>query len=75
MPRFRVGDYVQLHDELRGPYQGFVGLVISVKPNEEHRALDRYLVSFSGAAVIEAWDAELTTSVIHDRSRIRGHAA
>ncbi len=74
MSRFKVGDYVQIHDELMNPYQGFVGLIIGVRPNEEHRALDRYLVTFDGAAVIEAWDGQLD-SVLHDRNRIRGHAA
>ena len=72
--RFKVGDYVQMRDELFSPYQGFVGLVIGARPNEEHMAVDRYLITFGGASVIEVWDGQLD-SVVHDRNWIPGHAA
>ena len=74
MPRFKVGDCVQMRDELISSYQGLAGLVIGVRPQEEHMALDRYLITFGEATVIETWDGQLD-SVVHDRNWIPGHAA
>jgi hypothetical protein len=74
MPRFKVGDNVQMSDALTSAYDGSLGLIIGVRPNEEHMALDRYLVTFGGVTVIEAWDGQLF-SVERDRNQVSEHAA
>jgi hypothetical protein len=46
-PRFKIGQSVQITNDIQAPHAGEVGVIISVQYSQESRTLDKYIVHFA----------------------------
>ena len=68
MPRFRIGDFIELNGLLGEINGGAIGIVVSVVPNKHSiSALDEYTVAFKDSRVLRFWSFQLTPAAIDQR--------
>jgi transcription antitermination factor NusG len=60
MPRFRVGDRVEITDVILSRFVGQTGVVAEVHPHKSGKTtLDRYTVEFDNSELKIFWDVQL----------------
>ena len=68
MPRFTIGDLVELNGLLAKLHGGAIGIVVSVVPHKDGvTALDEYRIEFEDSRQLRLWSFQLTPSGIDQR--------
>src|SRR5262245_25236644 len=68
MPRFTIGDLVELNGLLPKLHGGAIGIVVSVVPHKDGvTALDEYRIEFEDSRQLRLWSFQLTPSGIDQR--------
>ena len=68
MPRFRIGEFVELNGLLGEINGGAIGTVVSVVANKHGiSALDEYTIAFKDSRLLRFWSFQLTHSGIDQR--------
>jgi hypothetical protein len=68
MPRFRIGEFVELNGILAKLHGGAIGTVVSVVPHKDGvTALDEYKIEFEDSRQRRLWSFQLTPSGIDQR--------
>ena len=68
MPRFTIGELVELNGLLARLHGGATGTVVSVVPHKDGvTALDEYKIQFEGSRQLRLWSFQLTHSGINQR--------
>ena len=74
MPRFAIGELVELNGVLAKLHGGAIGTVVSVVPHKDGvTALDEYKIEFEDARQLRLWSFQLTSSGINQRRAAIDH--
>ena len=74
MPRFTIGELVELNGLLAKLHGGAIGTVVSVVPHKDGvTALDEYKIQFEDLRQLRLWSFQLTPSGIDQRRVSNDH--
>ena len=74
MPRFTIGELVELNDLLAKLHGATIGIVVSVVPHKDGvTALDEYKIEFEDSRQLRLWSFQLTSSRIDQRRVVIDH--
>ena len=74
MPRFTIGELVELNGLLGELHGGAIGTVVSVVPSKHGiSALDEYTIAFKDSRQLRLWSFQLTPAAIGRRNATLYH--